>query len=543
MRTRLLLPIGLSGLMLVGACRASLDLDDYAFRDGQGGQGGDAPSGSVQGGSGAGVGEDDAVGAGGGTPASGAGGSSGGSSMETSAGGTGPIIPAQARCMPRVEDPALIDLDELYINIVTDLLTVDLSDRAFTRYVGIVNRQNAGAPACELAEERAALSKALNSLSLDPIVSAPEPIDAGDLIYRIDVRHYDWNRTLSVAGQMFTDGWAALTDGNPYAPPFSGSEADVASIELETPATYVSADALIARAFSSNARYHALIQVPPTRTGLLTDSLSIDADAERQSEDVLRAGVTSSGVTGEDRAFERFGSNLDAAHSIWLSADLYILDGDGNPLVTSNAARSIFEDPVGAVSSPERSEAIFNLPNGLSAYAMFDADEAVVASAFVPAEMVSPVSCFGCHALGPLSVVDEVRSYVDMNRTSYDNETWETVLATYPSQSELDRQVEQDRNVVREALESAGVDPASPDPITRVFERFNAPLTLADVAGELSIGNTDLAANLELLDARLADLAAGGTIERAEFTRIYLESLCILSEVFANRPDSSVCER
>ena len=66
---------------------------------------------------------------------------------------------------------------------------------------------------------------------------------------------------------------------------------------------------------------------------------------------------------------------------------------------------------------------------------------------------------------------------------------------------------------------------------------------MSDVAGDLGVTPDDLEDNLDLLNPVLAVLnSAGGTIDRDDFTDVYVESLCVLTSNLENAPDPVVCD-
>jgi hypothetical protein len=75
-----------------------------------------------------------------------------------------------------------------------------------------------------------------------------------------------------------------------------------------------------------------------------------------------------------------------------------------------------------------------------------------------------------------------------------------------------------------------------------VFLRFDADLSLADAAGDLGVTPEDLQNSLGLLDPALTVLRRG-TLDRDDFSTLFVASLCLLASPQENRPDPSVCSR
>jgi hypothetical protein len=91
------------------------------------------------------------------------------------------------------------------------------------------------------------------------------------------------------------------------------------------------------------------------------------------------------------------------------------------------------------------------------------------------------------------------------------------------------------------ALQRANLPTLGGDPVSNTFLRFDADLRLADAAGDLGVTPDDLSRNLQLLDPVLSVLD-GGTLDRDDFTALYIESLCALSTQLENAPDEAICD-
>src|SRR5690606_17625808 len=77
----------------------------------------------------------------------------------------------------------------------------------FTRYFSFVHLYNTGWCSAQIDIYRQALAKLVNSLSTEPGIRAPTPIDEDNLIYRIDIRDYGWSAAL----------WDTIAEFDPYA--------------------------------------------------------------------------------------------------------------------------------------------------------------------------------------------------------------------------------------------------------------------------------------------------------------------------------------
>jgi hypothetical protein len=91
------------------------------------------------------------------------------------------------------------------------------------------------------------------------------------------------------------------------------------------------------------------------------------------------------------------------------------------------------------------------------------------------------------------------------------------------------------------ALQRANLPIQGGDPVSAVFLRFDADMTVADAAGDLGVAADDLQRSLNLLDPVLSVLRRS-TIDRDDFTQLYVASLCILSTPLKNRPAPALCD-
>ena len=80
--------------------------------------------------------------------------------------------------------------------VLADLEKIDRRARRFQRYFTLNHLYNAGLSDEELQTYRNALSKLVNSLSWNPRIGVPVPIDPAKTVLRIDLRWYLWDATV-----------------------------------------------------------------------------------------------------------------------------------------------------------------------------------------------------------------------------------------------------------------------------------------------------------------------------------------------------------
>ncbi|HEU4576855.1 MAG TPA: cytochrome c [Polyangiaceae bacterium] len=437
------------------------------------------------------------------------------------------------------EDGQVVDFDELYQDVASDLRRAEGRDRPFFRYISLTNRYTAGVCADALEKDRQALTKMLNMLSRRASISEPVAIDRDELIYRIDLRDFNWDEPVDVDGRNFNDAWEAIAENNPYAVRFEGSDAEDAQDDAETDFPVMFADQMLSVATIGNL-YYGLIGVDSN--GRLQDfierDLGIDVQDDIENGDALRAGTTRSRISRQDRVVERHDITVRNG-VLWQAFDFKADD----------ASDSIFEDPFDF--APGGTEVIFTLPNGMLGFIIADQDDNIVEDSDILLDtnqnnfrVVTSVSCANCHATGFIPVVDEVGPFAISNARALrlNRDEVEQLQDIYQAPEDFARQVKDDSSsFYQRALTTAGLPLQGGDPVSNVFLRFDADVTLADAAGDLGVTPDDLADALNDLDPSLAVLERT-TVDRDDFTEVYLDSLCELTFTLENQPEAAVCD-
>jgi serine/threonine-protein kinase len=446
------------------------------------------------------------------------------------------VAPTGGNCESKNQ---LVDFDKLFQQVNDDLNDADNKDIPFYRYVSITNRFTAGQCLEALDKDRDGLTKMMNMLSINARVRQPVPVNPDQTLYRVDLRDFDWDRAISVEGANFADVWEAIAANNPYAVEFVGDDADDAKADTQTAFPIMFADQMMDVAVIGNL-YYAIIDVDVTQSldNFILNDLQIDVDQNTLDEqDQIRAGTTKSRISRQDRLVER-DEQVIRSGALWQSFDF-----------EDNANESIFEDPFGF--TPGGTEAIFTLPNGMLGFIIADANNAIVEDSDILLDTnqnnfraVTSVSCSNCHASGLIPVVDEVRDIATKNARDIglNRDEVEQLEAIYVSPQEFARQVSDDsQGFYQRALQLADLPIQGADPVSSVFLRFDQDMRVQDAAGDLGLTADDLKENIDLLDPVLSTLK-NGTIDRDDFTAVFVDSLCILSTPLENQPDAAVCD-
>jgi mono/diheme cytochrome c family protein len=464
-----------------------------------------------------------------------------------------------------------ISSDDQIALMANDISRLDSRDQPFTRYLTITYASNAGGcegPRKDLERQRFALFKGINSVSTEPTVGIPQPIDAAQTIYRIDIRDYNWDRAIDIEDDGvddFADGWDAIVAGvqgqlvkgnlavdpnsdvlrgnNAYAVPYTGDQADDLVADSGTAIPFMPVNAFI-QATEFADLYYALIGAKANIFDFEKEVLNIDTEAEKADDNLLRAGFSNSGVSKQERVLNRFDQGTAGGYSYWLSFDF---DGGSGQGKLNLANDSIYQNPIDFAFTG--GEAIFNLPNGFQGYYVANAagarlSEAPVGIVIDPAQnngtVTNGASCHSCHNAGMITFTDTVRPFVEANKQKFDNETYEHVINQYPKDpADFQRVMDADSAVHVNAVVKSGIPKGAPDAVSRVYLdfQFNVNIDAKLAAGELGVTTEELVDNIQLLSPELVNLADdGGYVSRETFSANFLDSLCALHTADENQP-------
>jgi len=459
--------------------------------------------------------------------------------------GSDAAAPVDTRCGTPPEavtcPDVLMTFDDVYRALLADLESQRPEDRPFLRYLGLVNRRNAGVCGAALDVDRWAMNKILNSVSTEFAIALPEAIDAEQTIYRVDIRRYGWDREITARGTTFRDGWELLAANNVYAWEFEGGAADSVKALTGTDYPYQAADTAFEYA-TVGYTYYALVGAPAEGeyvTDFVLDQLGIDVDDQLARGILKAAGFRGSGISRQPRVVHRYPFAADRV--LWQAFDF-----------PEDQNESIFDDPLGFADSGGFS--IYSLPNLLHGYLVWDANGLIQEQSEYLFHnddfIVAARTCMGCHNQGILPVRDQLRTYVEANPTNYLPDEAAAIQAAFVPVEEMDALVEADRQVYLGALGQLGFPTDCPDPVSQVVQRFSRPLTLRDALGELGVSQSTFEAVRALLEPSVAGLLNVGLLERASFGGEYAKSLCAVHSASAADagtgvavPTQTLCEQ
>lgn len=429
-------------------------------------------------------------------------------------------IAAGATEFPEEEVRKPVTVNDVLGSILDDLNRLGREDQRYQRYFTLINlhnnsfreranttkRQNVSA--VELKITRAALSKALNSVSWQHRIVIPAAIDAQQTVLRIDLRDLGWERGTTWNDILREYPYALKLDLHPE-PNVRGMASEVYA-KTGTDVPYLRADWFIASAVRPPL-YYRILGLPDHALDL-ERMLKVDVIADFMRDRVARAGFTESGVSQQNRLVDRH----DAVHGVyWKSYDFAPNREHGNLL--SFPLGPVFADNpfAGQAFQHDGGEMIFSLPNGLHGYYLTDGvgksiDEGPTAvvrdsneTAGSPAVVVG-ISCMGCHKTGMISFTDAVR-----DGTGVGGEARLKVQRLYPEKSRMEQLLQQDEAAyLAAALRATGQFLAGDGAVLapQEFKEFDDPIKLTAQRYQRDMGLEEVAAELNLSPENLAIL-------------------------------------
>jgi hypothetical protein len=425
----------------------------------------------------------------------------------------------ERQCVPKPCTGGYQSWDDVYASVASDIARLDADDMTSMRYVSLANRWSYGACGRTLTAERQGLSKLLNSLSRSTVIEPPTPVDADETLYRIDLRDYDWDRAIDLAGTAYANVWQLIAASNPFAVSFVGDDAYDVIAATDSTIPVMFANSFIATATRPDI-YYAILGTGDTYDAQLAD-LGVDATLPG-----TWAGFD--GIIAVRRPLGIYAGYL------W---DLGSVDG---------GQASVLQDPL---QTPQgEHQLLFSLPNGLQAFAYTGAagqrlndSDTLLDTSQNNFRAAVPLTPLRQHSPRP-SINDAVRDNLDRSDPGLYPLTIENaVVAAYPGRELIAAQIDSDyETFTRRALEAALVNPALPEPITLAFEEYDRDLLLEDVAGELMTTKEQLRENLLLLDPAFSVLE-DGLMDRDDFAQLFRDALCTLTVVNENLPSPELC--
>jgi mono/diheme cytochrome c family protein len=414
---------------------------------------------------------------------------------------------------------------------------------------------------------RAAVSKAMNSLTWSAAITVPRFVDAERTVLAIDLRDYEWDASRTTGRP---DLWNVLVQEYPYGlkhdqyPDVESAQRRAREIYQMTGSDmpWIRADWFVAIGLQPQ-NYHALLYdavfpeirhaMPqqavhadgksrveqPMNAAQLYEWLKVDVIGNVRRNRAARAGFTRSGVSSQPRLLERHPALYGA---IWNSYDFKPGSATMNLLARPLGPDGYFDPMRFNRQSFEHDggEYIYGLPNGLHGFLLSDAAGKRIN--FGPSDVVEDrnrvlgnstivngVSCIACHKQGLITDFrDEVRFGVD----GLPSQARRVVRNLYLDRSDLDDHIDRDQVRYRAAAMEATLPFLSDrqqqailaggdlvEPVAPVAKRFlRDTINIELMAVELGVEPNKLKTAIEFNDTLqrlgLVALTNGGTISR-----------------------------
>lgn len=391
------------------------------------------------------------------------------------------------------------------------------------RFFSLVHLYNSCASPAEMSAYAQALNKLMNSLSQANEPAKLTPLDAAGTVFSFRMSDFGWD----------SDRWKLIENAYPKALVRAVAK-DVEST-AKTKVVIVNGDWLAAAA-GETPLYYELLGVPETLSKLAKEN-AVDLDGDIRAAAVRRIAVRTSAVTRANRLIER---HPGAGGGLWLVYDF----------ATSTGNQDIFEHPEGPKSAsggripfkPDEVRAIFTLPNGFYAFALYDAAghriDRVLPGIEKPyagteADAVEPTTkaggkCFSCHSEGLIEARDDFKSAAPPDTSAPPSPSRTAVLSMFGTDSENTLLMIGSGDRYRLAAKLAGIDPdlriRGEELVSGLARRYREGADFEAARGETGLERD--AFLKELTDAKgaaapLARRLLHGVLSRSELERLF----------------------
>lgn len=430
--------------------------------------------------------------------------------------------------------------EEIYRLVFDDLSNGGVQDRRAWRYVTLHNYWNQkDVTESDLEVFAQAISKLVNSLSLQKKIVRPKALGEQGMVFRIDARDYGFDLGL----------WATLQRHYPFGIERGlAIEADI--VKLANPIQAIAKSVTAGEEFiewpvmradwwaymlAQPPFYYDVLKFPGSSGNAIVRStaksrLAVDRAIETdlkilQPGDDVRAGRVHrmgfevSAVSQGNRVVERHA--LSDGGYYWKSYDF---NRDRKQIGTTLKAADIFLAPLGPpeyglTGKPmfcfrqDGGEILYSLPNGLQAYLLVDGQgkrldkgpfEVVQDSKHPRGTIINGVSCMACHSTGIQSLArgkkDEVAAMAEGLGLAEGER--QLVDSLYGRQSDLDELMKLDTQRFLAALKECGVTTET-DPVGRLYFKFlTEPVRAENLAAEFSAPIEDIVGKLKRSSVR-----------------------------------------
>ena len=373
-----------------------------------------------------------------------------------------PTFPTPSRPIPPPADnnPEFVAFENLESNILLDLNTIPNQDKTDTRYIILCDKFNEKAG--NIGVYTGAVNKALNHLSWERDINNTISADPNSCIARVNLDDYD----------LTAKDWRLIEKDDPFKLESFTTRGLLIKQLTQTSRAWIHAHNFI-NVSHNNLTYYQLLDIPGTVEGF-QDLFGVDnqADFDDFDNDLFLLGFFGSPISlQKNRLLQR---NDGDDGPVWSTFDT-LVDG------AVDATKNLFENPFPLAARSRRvfaqdgSEYIATLPNGLHAYALFDANDQIITEA--PLNLVidinngsldptirNSLSCMKCHRSGALAADDQIREHVKGNSSfgALDSQLAEAYFRSPGANAAIFRQ---DQARYKAAMEQLGINTSDEDPV------------------------------------------------------------------------------
>lgn len=426
------------------------------------------------------------------------------------------LPPSVQRC-PSREPVRPDDMDKL----MRDAQRLERDQGEDVRFISLANLYNSCATPNEMSAYAQALNKLMNSLSSSTEPVKLTPLNAEGTVFSFRMSDFGWDE----------NRWSLIERAYPPAlvHPVAADILETARAKV----VIVNGDWLAA-AGGEAPLYYDLLGIPKKLADLASLN-AVDIEQSIKTAAARRIAVKTSAVTRGNRLIER---HPGVRGGLWLVYDFATSAGD----------QDIFEHPQGPKSAlfgqtpfkPDEIRALYMLPNGFYAFALYDAagnrvDRVLPGIekpyAGVEADAVEPttkagVKCFACHTDGLIEAKDDFKSAGDP--TAPASPSREAALRLFGTDSENTLLLIGSRDRYHLAAKSIGIDPQTKirgeEVVTGLADRYREGADFETARAQTGIERDAFLS--ELTDAKgaaapLARRLLHGVLSRSELERLF----------------------
>ncbi len=391
------------------------------------------------------------------------------------------------------------------------------------RFISLVSVYNTCATSAEMSAYAQALNKLMNSLSWAPEPVKLTPLDASGTVFSFRLSDFGWD------GRR----WKLIESAYPKA--LVRPVAKDVEGTAKTKVPIVNGDWLAATA-AETPLYYDLLDMPKTLSELAKKN-GVDISRDIDKGAARRIAIRSSAVTRANRLIEH---HPGARGGLWLVYDF----------ATSTGVQDIFEHPEGPDRAgrdrtpfkPDEVRAIFTLPNGFYAFALYDAagrridrvlpgiekPYAGIGTNAVEPSTKAGGECFACHAAGLIDAHDDFKSAGSPDTSAPPSPSRSAVLAMFGTDSETALLMIGGNDRYRLAAKLAGIDAKlrvrGEEMISGLARRYREGVNFDMARGETGLERDAFLEELTNAKGAAAPLARRllhGVLSRTELERLF----------------------